>query len=152
MKIEPACAEDVPQLVGFLDELFNIELDFTADMSRQKRGLDMLLAEMAGSGRAVIMVSRDDQGRATGMASGQLVISTAEGAPSVWIEDVVVHRDCRRQGIARALLEAVLAWAKERGATRAQLVMDETNAAAELFYNGLGWENTQLKVRRRFIP
>ena len=151
MKIEPANADDIPQLVDFLKELFNIELDFTADASLQQRGLELLLAEMAAGGHAVVMVARDPAGQVVGMATAQLVISTSEGAPSAWIEDVVVHRDRRRQGIARLLVDAILVWAQERGATRAQLVMDTANASAELFYNGLGWDQTHLKVRRHFI-
>jgi GNAT superfamily N-acetyltransferase len=85
------------------------------------------------------------------MGSAQLVISTAEGAPSAWIEDIVVHPAYRRRGIGKLLLEHLLAWAKTRGATRAQLVADKDNTGAELFYNGLGWHATRLAVRRRFI-
>jgi GNAT superfamily N-acetyltransferase len=152
MKIEPASVDDIPQLVDFLRNLFDIELDFTADASLQQRGLELLLADMAAGGkRAVVMVARDLSGEAVGMATAQLVISTAEGAPSAWIEDVIVQRDHRRQGIARLLVNAILDWAQKRGATRAQLVMDETNAGAELFYNGIGWDHTHLKVRRHFI-
>ncbi len=151
MNIEPARPEDLPQLVGLLNELFNIELDFTPDASRQQRGLELMLAEVEKSGNAMVMVARDENGKAIGMASAQLVISTAEGAPSAWIEDVIVHCDHRRQGVGRELLDCLLTWARSRGATRAQLVMDADNASAELLYNGLGWENTQLKLRRRFI-
>ena len=150
-KIEHAKPADIPQLVAFLKDLFSTELDFTADASRQQRGLELLIAEAAKSDRLTVAVARDEQGKALGMASAQLVISTAEGAPSAWIEDVIVHPDFRRQGLGRLLLDHLLAWAKTRGATRAQLVTDKENQGAELFYNGVGWETTRLGVRRRFI-
>lgn len=151
MKIEPAQRTDIPQLAALLDDLFEVELDFTADASRQTRGLELLVAEAAKSDRQMVAVARDDSGRPVGMASGQIVISTAEGALSVWVEDVVVHAEFRRQGIGKQLVEFMLAWAKARGATRMQLVVDRENASADLFYTALGWQSTQLTVRRRGI-
>jgi GNAT superfamily N-acetyltransferase len=150
-KIEPAQRADIPRLVDLLNDLFGAELDFTADAAHQARGLELLIAEAAKSDRQTVAVARDDKGLAVGMASAQLVISTVEGAPSAWIEDMVVHSDYRRQGIGKLLLEHLLAWAKARGAMRAQLVADRENESAELFYSGMGWQATQLTVRRRFI-
>ena len=151
INIGRAQAGDIPRLVDLLNDLFGIELDFTAETSRQTRGLEVLIAEAGESDRLMLAVARDEQGAVIAMGSAQLVISTAEGASSAWIEDIVVHPDYRRRGIGKQLLEHLLAWAKTRGATRAQLVTDKDNAGAELFYNGLGWHATQLVVRRRFI-
>lgn len=109
------------------------------------------MAEVRKSDRLLLVVARDEQGVAVAMGSAQLVISTAEGAPSVWVEDIVVHPDYRRRGIGTQLLEHLLVWAKERGANRAQLVTDRHNADAELFYDRVGWAATRLAVRRRFI-
>ena len=142
---------DIPGLVELLRDLFGTEADFAANAERQKRGLELLLAEAARTDRVIVAVARDEYDNAIAMASAQLVISTAEGARSAWIEDVVVHRDFRRLGVGRRLLDHLLAWARARGATRAQLVTDTGNAAAQLFYDGLGWQTTQLMVRRRFI-
>lgn len=149
LKIEAAQQTDVPQLAALLNDLFEVELDFTGDSDRQSRGLELLIAEAARSDRQIVAVARDDRGRPVGMASGQLVISTAEGALSVWVEDVVVDADHRRQGIGKQLLEFVFAWSKARGATRMQLVTDRANASATLFYTALGWQSTQLSVQRR---
>lgn len=144
--IHAARAEDVPQLVELLLDLFGTELDFTADVTAQTRGLNLLIAQPPA--QAAVLVARDAGDQVIGMGSAQLVISTAEGAPSVWIEDIVIHRDHRGAGLGRALLDALLAWAREHGATRAQLVADRENVPAELFYNALGWKTTQLTVRR----
>ena len=148
-KIESAQHADIPRLAELLNDLFGVEFDFTADATRQVRGLEMLIAEAAKSDRQIAIVARDDSGLVVGMASAQLVISTAEGALSAWIEDVVVHQDYRRQGIGRNLLEYLVAWAKARGATRVQLVADRENESADFFYQALGWQSTQLLVRRR---
>ena len=142
--IEHAGSADIPALVGLLDALFGIEQDFKPDTERQRRGLAGVLT----SPNACIMVARSSQGEAIAMCSAQLVFSTAEGAHSAWIEDMVVHEAWRRHGIGRQVLEAVLAWASDRGATRAQLLADLDNQTALDYYQHLGWDETRLIARR----
>jgi GNAT superfamily N-acetyltransferase len=91
---------------------------------------------------------RDPKGAVVAMASAQLVVSTAEGARSAWIEDVVVADGLRGKGIGAALLAALLDWARDRGATRAQLLADRANVPALEFYRRLGWQPTQLGAWR----
>lgn len=110
--ITQASETDIPDLIELLSVLFSIEQDFSPDPDKQCRGLATLLASPTGH----IAIARDENTRAVGMATVQLVISTAEGAPSAWIEDVVVREDWRGQGLGRALLDAVVAWAHSRGA------------------------------------
>jgi GNAT superfamily N-acetyltransferase len=131
-------------MVGLLAALFSIEQDFKPDTERQIRGLAGVLA----SPNACIMLARSAQGEAIAMCSAQLVFSTAEGAHSAWIEDMVVHEAWRGRGIGRQVLQAVLAWASERGATRAQLLADLDNQPALDYYQHLGWQETQLIARR----
>jgi GNAT superfamily N-acetyltransferase len=142
--IEQASSADIPAMVGLLAALFTIEQDFKPDTERQIRGLAGVLA----SPNACIMLARTAQGEAIAMCSAQLVFSTAEGAHSAWIEDMVVHEAWRGRGIGRQVLQAVLAWASERGATRAQLLADLDNQPALDYYQHLGWQETQLIARR----
>lgn len=54
-----------------------------------------------------------------------------------YITNVAVHPDCRRQGVARALLqEALLRW---DGLSRVTLEVRVSNAAAIALYEGLGF-------------
>ena len=142
--LEQASTADIPAMVGLLAALFSIEQDFKPDTERQIRGLAGVLA----SPNACIMLARSAQGEAIAMCSAQLVFSTAEGAHSAWIEDMVVHEAWRGRGIGRQVLQAVLAWASERGATRAQLLADLDNQPALDYYQHLGWQETQLIARR----
>ena len=141
----PATPQDVPQLVQLLNILFDIEQDFRADPEKQERGLRKLLAMPE---KAVIMTARDAHGNVIGMVSAQLVISTAEGAYSAWIEDMVIAEGWRTQGIGRRLLSSALDWARSRGATRAQLLVDLDNEPALGYYDHLGWQATRLGARR----
>ena len=142
--IEQASSIDIPALVGLLAVLFSIEQDFKPDTERQILGLAGVLA----SPNACIMVARSAQGEVIAMCSAQLVFSTAEGAHSAWIEDMVVHEAWRRRGIGRQVLEAVLAWASDSGASRAQLLSDLDNQPALDYYQHLGWDETRLIARR----
>jgi GNAT superfamily N-acetyltransferase len=145
LHIDRAFEHDVPRLTALLGELFSIERDFVPDAARQGAGLKLLLAQPE---RAAVLVARDPAGEPIGMATAQLVVSTAEGGLSAGVVDVVVAPAHRGRGLGRALLEHALAWARERGATRAQLLVDTGNAPALGFYEALGWHATRLAARR----
>jgi GNAT superfamily N-acetyltransferase len=139
---------DIPALAGLLGILFGIEKDFSADFSKQKIGLELLLKN---SQTATIQVARNVAGKAIGMVSAQLVISTAQGTTSAWVEDMVIDAAYRGHGIGKQLLQNALDWAKSKGATRAQLLVDVENTEALGYYQHLRWQSTQLQARRVFL-
>ena len=145
LTLRNATALDVDTLVGLLAVLFEIEADFRSDAGRQRDGLALLLAAPE---RSTVLVA-ERAGVVVGMVTAQRVVSTAEGGLSAWVEDLVVLASERRRGTGRALLEAVGAWAGERGARRLQLLADRENAPALAFYDRLGWSGTQLVCLRR---
>jgi GNAT superfamily N-acetyltransferase len=131
--------------VRLLGQLFAIEADFHPDARKQQRGLELLLAEPDRS--AALVAERG--GAVVGMVTAQLVVSTAEGARSALVEDMVVDEAERGSGVGRALLEAIEAWAARSGATRLQLLADRENAPALGFYGRMGWRGTRLVCLRR---
>jgi GNAT superfamily N-acetyltransferase len=143
-----ANAADIPALVSLLTVLFGIEKDFSADVSKQQKGLELLLKNPQ---TATLQVARNAAGKAIGIVSVQLVISTAQGAPSAWVEDLVIDVAYRGQGVGKQLLQNALDWAKNKGATRAQLLVDIENYDALGYYQHLNWQSTQLKARRVFL-
>lgn len=144
--VRAARAEEVNQLVHLLGLLFTIEEDFCVDVEKQRNGLRLLVEDH----RACVLVAEQD-GQVIGMCTGQLVVSTAEGGPSVLVEDVVVVPEYRSQGVGRTLMNALAAWANSHGATRMQLLADKNNPPALAFYDRLGWTTTALICLRRFI-
>lgn len=148
LQLDNAALEDMPALISLLNTLFSIEQDFTPNVGNQKKGLELLI-QSPQSG--VIKVLRDASGVAVGMVSAQLVISTAQGAPSAWVEDMVISEPYRAQGHGRALLKSALDWAKEKGATRAQLLVDSDNAPALGYYQHLGWQASSMGMRRLIL-
>lgn len=146
VRIETAARDDVPALVGLLSRLFAIEKDFAFESGRQQRGLERLVC--AQPDRAIVCVARSETRGVVGMASGQIVISTAEGAGSVWIEDVFVDTGFRGRGIGSALIDSVIEWAIANGATRAQLLADQDNREALGFYQRHGWQRSSMLLLR----
>ncbi len=149
MRLEATVREagmaDLESMVELLGELFSLEADFAPDARTQRRGLSLMLRPSPD--RTVLVAEAG--GEAVGMATAQLVVSTAEGAPSALVEDVVVRPGHRGQGLGRALLAGLEAWAAMRGATRMQLLCDRGNAPALDFYAACGWSPTQLVCIRR---
>lgn len=145
LSLRPARPSDLDALVRLLAELFSLEADFRPDEARQRRGLSLLLEDRL---RRTVIVA-EAGGAVIGMVTGQLVVSTAEGAASVWVEDMVVAAASRRLGVGRRLLRAVEEWGATRGATRLQLLADRENRSALAFYASLGWTGTQLVCLRR---
>lgn len=144
--IRHATPADIPQMVELIKLLFSIEEDFAINEDKQRRGLELLIAKpdacalVADTGHGVV-----------GMCTGQIVISTAEGAASVWVEDVVVAEAFRSQGIATKLTGELVNWAKSQGATRLQLLTEVENTPALKFYHRQGWLRTHLIALRKLI-
>jgi GNAT superfamily N-acetyltransferase len=144
VSIRRAEFKDLEALTRLLEELFSIEEDFRVDRSKQRRGLERMLDNPAGS-----LWAAEADGKVIGICSGQLLMSTAEGGPSVLVEDVVVESPWRGRGVGKGLVRSVSQWANEQGAARLQLLADRTNYSALAFYEHLGWEKTQLVCLRK---
>ena len=144
VNIRPARPADLPALSHLLGALFAVEPDFAVDATRQERGLGMLLSSPTAR-----LLAAEADGEIAGMVAGQLVASTAEGAWSLWAEDLVVAPSWRGQGVGRGLMQALAAWALERGATRMQLLADRENEKGLKFHRSLGWENTRMICLRK---
>lgn len=144
--LRQARPQDLDELTALLTLLFTLEADFSCNAAKQRQGLAMLLA----NDRGCILVA-EEAGQVIGMCTGQVVISTAEGGPSVLVEDMVVAPGHRGQGVGRALIKAMAGWAREQGATRLQLLADTNNAPALAFYQRLGWQATALICLRHHL-
>lgn len=140
-----AAQKDLPILTQLLYQLFSIEEDFSFDAEKQQTGLALLLA----SPQAAIFVA-EQRKTVIGMCTGQLLVSTAEGASGLIIEDVVIDKAWRGNGIGPRLLHCIEQWGATFGANRLQLLADKNNSPALSFYNRQGWQKTQLICLRKY--
>jgi ribosomal protein S18 acetylase RimI-like enzyme len=65
-----------------------------------------------------------------------------------FIHDVAVTEAGRRLGVARALLEAAMAWLRERGMSRVVLWTAERNQPAQRLFAALGFRRTMIEMTR----
>jgi ribosomal protein S18 acetylase RimI-like enzyme len=75
-------------------------------------------------------------------------------AEDCWLEDLFVEEDARGSGLGRALVQATLDRARERGCRRVELDVNTENAPALALYRSFGFETGKtggqdLLMRRR---
>jgi ribosomal protein S18 acetylase RimI-like enzyme len=62
------------------------------------------------------------------------------------LNDIYVDAAARRRGVARALVDAVFAWFRERNAPRVVLLSAWQNPEAHAFFESLGFRRTMLEM------
>ena len=92
-------------------------------------------------GKGIFLVAERD-GQTVGYVGCQTVLD--EG----YITNVAVSPDCRRQGIARMLIDTLTAQAREHGLAFVTLEARASNAPAIALYEGAGFR--RVGVRRNF--
>jgi GNAT superfamily N-acetyltransferase len=145
--IDQATATDIPALADLRTVLFTQEADFCPDRQKQMRGLRMLI-EAPDAGR--IFIARVDGG-VVGMVSLLFTVSTAQGAPTCWLEDMVLRPDHRGGGLGSRLLEHAIRYAKANRFSRITLLTDRTNARAIRFYERHGFHPSEMIPLRLFL-
>ncbi|MEO8334272.1 MAG: GNAT family N-acetyltransferase [bacterium] len=78
-----------------------------------------------------------EDGAVVGMVSAVHYVHP-DKAPQLWINEIGVALTHRRRGIAKQLLDAILAHGRTLGCTEAWLGTEETNEPARRLYDGAG--------------
>ena len=146
--VRPAKEDDIPRICDLLSELFSIETDFIADREKQARGLGLLLRDKSGS--SIILVAEKSK-EVIGTCSVQSVISTAEGGPVGLLEDLIVQKQYRGNGVGSRLLSWICIWCMTKNISRLQLLRDWENKKALEFYDLNGWKSTSLVCMRKML-
>ncbi|GAA4716962.1 Acetyltransferase (GNAT) family protein [Promicromonospora umidemergens] len=77
-----------------------------------------------------------------GVLAGAVTAFRSQDDPSgVYVQDVMVHPDHRRQGVATALLDSVVVQARTWGCTRLWLTSEPGNRAADASWRARVWTN-----------
>ena len=147
LRIEPATLEDLPLMSELLADLFAAEPEFTADQSKQMRGLRLIL-EQPNRGR--IFVLRNST-RIVGMINLLITISTAEGGFVLLLEDLVVHAEHRGQGHGGRLLRHAIDYAREKGFLRITLITHREDERLLEFYRKHGFVASEMLTMRLLI-
>jgi len=117
-------------MVDLLGCLFKQEADFSPSVTKQRRALELILAQPT-MGRLFVLTRGD---KVLGMVSLLFTISTAEGGKAAWLEDLVVRPEQRGRGLGTRLLRAAVDWARKEGIARITLLTDSDNLGARSLY------------------
>lgn len=85
------------------------------------------------------------------VGSSTLVIYEIPAIRKAWIEDVVVDANARGRGIAAALIQHILEYAKEEGLEKVDLTSSIHRKAAYKLYEKLGFEQRDSTVFRKTL-
>lgn len=134
LTIQPATVDDVPTILGFIRGLAEYE-----KLSHEMEATEDQLREHLFGARSVAeaLLARLN-GQAVGFALFFTNFSTFAGKPGIWIEDIFILEQHRRQGIGRALIAAVARIAVERGYGAVEWTALDWNEPALRLYCKLG--------------
>jgi GNAT superfamily N-acetyltransferase len=140
-----------PQDVGTLLELF-MELADYEHLAHEMHATEELVSEaLFGEWPAAAALLAETGGETAGYALYYPTFSTFLAIQGVWLEDLFVRPGHRKGGIGRALLAAVAAAARERGAERLEWSALDWNELALGFYRGLGAQQMDEWITHRLV-
>jgi GNAT superfamily N-acetyltransferase len=117
-------------LCGFRDWWGNSEPSGDAMLANVRRVME------SGDGEFLLA---SHAGEPSGVCQIRFRWSVWKSAEDCWLEDLYVREPARREGLGRALVEAAVARARERGCRRIELDVNEDNAAALALYTACGF-------------
>ena len=129
MKIIPMNESHVAQVAGLEKQCFSDPWSENSVASELENPLSLwLIAE--------------EDGAVCGYVGSQTVLDETD------MMDIAVHPDCRRKGIAAALITELVSRLKARGSRVLRLEVRESNFSAIALYEALGF--TQLGLRKNY--
>jgi ribosomal protein S18 acetylase RimI-like enzyme len=108
--------------------------------------------DMIGDSRTEFLLGGEDRTDPRGVCQLRYRRGVWWEGEDCWLEDLFVAEDSRGSGLGRALAEAALERAGQRGCARVQLDVAEENAAARALYSGLGFGSPTLMLTLPLRP
>ncbi len=134
LSIRPATRSDTPVILSLIRELAEYE-----KLSHMVVTSELMLADaLFGTGSPAEVLIGDAGDEPVSYAVLFSNFSTFLGRKGLYLEDLYVRRDCRRQGYGRALLLHIARMAVERGCGRFEWSVLDWNEPAIGFYEKLG--------------
>ncbi len=97
--------------------------------------------EFLNDPRHQLVVALDD-GLVVGFVSAVIYVHPDKPAPELWINEIGVAPTHQRQGIGKALMQAILEEAKQAGCTEAWVLTERDNLPAMAMYKSTSGEET----------
>jgi len=127
------------------------DLSFLFDQYRQfyekpadLDGCRKFMGERLANDESVVLAVGPRSGRIAGFTQLYRSFCSVEMAELIYLYDLYVAPEFRRQGLARALMEAARQYGHERGADRLQLETATDNRVAQSLYESAGWKRDEV--------
>ncbi|MBD8879411.1 GNAT family N-acetyltransferase [Rhodanobacter sp. 7MK24] len=133
--VRPATLHDLDALVP----LFDGYRQFYGKPSDEQGAREFLTARLRLN-ESLILLARDGHGVAQGFTQLYPLFSSVRMVRTWLLNDLFVAAHARRQGVAKALLEAAATHAKKLGAASLSLSTAHDNLPAQTLYESLGWQ------------
>jgi GNAT superfamily N-acetyltransferase len=144
IQIRPATLEDEDRALYLLEQLFEPPGSVPAGYTRARSSAAFRWAVQQPNADVLIAFEGDI---AVGLTSVYADIQSLGFGPKCWLQDMVVDRARRSQGIGGHLMAAAETWARARGLTHIELSSNSGRVDAHRFYErqGFGRANAYLK-------
>lgn len=151
-EIMVAGAAEIDTILALWGELaaYHARLDPAFTPSAQWRSTYAgYLGTLVGRSDARVLAARSDH-RLVGFGVGRITLLPPFFAERRrgFIQDVFTHPDYRRQGIARRVVEALLAWLREEQVETVELTVATNNDEAIRLWERLGFRSYMLHFKR----
>jgi GNAT superfamily N-acetyltransferase len=147
VRIREVTPRDLGLLMTLIGELAEYE-----KLADQVRATDELLERaLFGEPPAAEALIAERDGEPIGYALYFSTFSTFLAIQGIWLEDLYVRPEHRKDGAGRALLAAVAAKLRERGGERLEWAALDWNELALGFYRGLGAQAMSEWITHRLV-
>lgn len=157
--IRPAEAADTPAIARMWEQLvaYHCSIDprlppATADgVERYAR----TLAERVEDSHTCTYVAETPEGRLIGYVLGVVLDFVPEifaQEPSGFLADIFVEADFRRAGVGGALVNALVAWFRQRGLKQYEWQVSARNPAGMSFWRSIGGQELMIRMQGEIRP
>ncbi|MFL5869904.1 MAG: GNAT family N-acetyltransferase [Solirubrobacterales bacterium] len=137
-EVRAASVEEAEAIVPLYDWLF-APPGSKPDVWDERRAA-VALRQAIDSHDSVVLVAERDDGALIGFCTGYQDMHSVRFGYRAWVEDLAVDPGERSKGVGKTLLDAAMAWARERGATHLELDSALARTDAHRFYEREGAE------------
>jgi GNAT superfamily N-acetyltransferase len=136
IRIRPATLEDEEGAVYLLEQLFEPPGGLPPDYTRERSSAAFRWAVEQRNADVLLAFDGDT---AVGLTSVYADIQSLGFGPKCWLQDMVVDKERRSEGIGGLLMAAAETWARAHGLTHIELSSNSGRVDAHRFYERQGF-------------
>ena len=144
IEIRPATFSDEEGALYLLEQLFEPPGGVPPDYTRQRSSASFRWAVEQPNADILLAV---DGNKAVGLTSVYADIQSLAFGPKCWLQDMVVDKERRSEGIGEQLMAAAEHWARARGLTHIELSSNGRRVDAHRFYERQGFSRANAYLK-----